>query len=385
MERTKSPFQFGRIVEGNSFTDRTKEIARLVSNFENRVHTILISPRRWGKSSLVKKAAGIAQDKNPNLRFCFIDLFSIRNEEEFYTEFAKQVIRATSGKVEEWIETGKNLFSRLTPRFSFGSEPLADFEVSFDMKELIESFDEILNLPEQVSAKKNVNLVICLDEFQNLSNFSDPDLFQKRLRAIFQHHQAVAYCFYGSKRHMLSDIFENQSMPFYKFGDVIYLEKIPGEDLTNFIVSGFEQTGKSISPALAGNITGLMKRHPYYTQQLSYITWINTERVADEKTVETAVDDLLRQNGLLYMREVDALSNTQVNFLKAVADEVKELTSAVTLQQYQIGTSANVVKIRETLEKREIIDSNSDLIEFIDPAFELWFRRYFYSRSKGKL
>ena len=80
----ETPFTFGKIAAGMEFTNRKADILRLVNNFHSGNNTILISPRRWGKSSLVKKSAEIAVKEDKKLRFCFIDLFNIRNEEEFY-------------------------------------------------------------------------------------------------------------------------------------------------------------------------------------------------------------------------------------------------------------------------------------------------------------
>ena len=100
MKEEDSPFKFGKIVHGERFSNRSKERNRLKTNFKSGLNTILISPRRWGKSSLIKE---VASEYGPNskTRFCFIDLMSIRTEEEFYTMFAKAVISATSSKMEE--------------------------------------------------------------------------------------------------------------------------------------------------------------------------------------------------------------------------------------------------------------------------------------------
>jgi len=83
----KNQFIYGKIATGESFTDREEEQRQLMSNFDSGINTIIISPRRWGKTSLVTVATNSYQRKNPNTRFCFIDLFNVRNEEEFYFIF----------------------------------------------------------------------------------------------------------------------------------------------------------------------------------------------------------------------------------------------------------------------------------------------------------
>ena len=114
------------------------------------------------------------------------------------------------------------LFKQVIPKFSFGIDPQNDFSIGFDWDEIKKNASEILNLPEVISQSKNIELVICLDEFQNIAHFKNPLAFQKKLRSHWQHHQEVSYCLYGSKRNMMTELFENKSMPFYKFGDIIF-------------------------------------------------------------------------------------------------------------------------------------------------------------------
>ena len=374
----KSPFQFGKIVEGATFTNRDQEIKRLISNFENNLHTLIISPRRWGKSSLVKVSSRRAARKHSDFKFCFIDLFRIRNEDEFYTAYAREVIKATSKKTEEWVAYAKSFLTRITPRFSFGTDPIHDFEITFDFDRKTEAFEEILDFPEKVAKKRNIKIVMCIDEFQNLSFFRDPLLFQKRLRSAWQHHQHTVYCIYGSKRTMLAHLFGNKSMPFYKFGDILYLDKILKSHLVRFVVKGFERTEKQISQQQVEKIVDWMQCHPYYVQQLSHMVWIATESKVSDTILETTLNDLILQNGILYEREIENLSNTQINFIRALADGVQEaLSSAEILKSYNLGTSGNVVKIKRSLEKKEIISNVHSIPEFIDPAFELWFKRIY--------
>ena len=118
----ETPFIFGKIATEKNFTDREKETADLVQNFMSLINTIIISPRRWGKSSLVNKAAKLAMAQDSNLRICHIDLFNVRSEEHFYSLLAQKVIAATSTKWEEAIESAKSFFSHLVPKISMSSK-----------------------------------------------------------------------------------------------------------------------------------------------------------------------------------------------------------------------------------------------------------------------
>jgi hypothetical protein len=380
MNDTKSPFIFGRKAVGDSFTDREKETERLISNFRNKVNTVLISPRRWGKSSLVKKAGDLSD--NETQKVVYIDAFSLRDQGEFYKVLATEVIKGTSNNIETWLEYVKRFFSRLSPRFSFGTDPINSFELSFEIDSVDKNYQEILDLPEKIAIDKNIQLVVCIDEFQNTATFEESALFHKRLRAAWQNHQHVTYCIYGSKQHMMSALFERQSMPFYKFGEIIHLGKIPIADWVLFITQQFQSTGKTISGLLAEKIAISVKCHSYYVQQLSHLVWLATSVVADEEAFAAAIDDLLAQNDMLYQRETDFLSETQLNFLKAVASGTSDgFSNSVVLQKFKLGSSANVSKLKKALVEKEFIEFRGKTAEFLDPAFELWFVREILKKS----
>jgi hypothetical protein len=368
-----SPFIYGKIVSGVAFTDREKEQERLSKNFLSGINTILISPRRWGKSSLVTKVGESLRQKNKTLRFCYLDLFNIRSEEEFYDYFIRELLRVTYSRWEERMESAKKFLRTITPKFSLGIDPEKDFSISLDWEEIKRAPEEILNLPEVIGKQKKIQIIVCIDEFQNIGFFSDPTAFQKKLRSQWQHHKTATYCLYGSKRHLMMELFENKSMPFYKFGDVIFLEKISEPYWIQFITNQFKATEKTISPELAMQIARQMENHPYFVQQYAHAVWQMTAKVCSEKELTNALELLLVQNTILFQREVDSLTNSQINFLKALSDGVEQFSATHNLKKYHLGTSGNVNRIKESLINKEIIDISSQKIEFIDPLFKAWF------------
>ena len=175
---------------------------------------------------------------------------------------------------------------------------------------------------------------------------------------------------------MMSALFEKQSMPFYKFGEIIHLNKIPIDDWVLYITRQFEITGKTINVSLAHMIASKVKCHSYYVQQLSHLVWQRTFDSANEEILKDAIDDLLSQNDMLYQLETELLSETQLNFLKAVASgTVNGFTNKDTLQKFRLGSSANVSKLKRVLVEKEFIEFQKKLAEFLDPAYELWFIR----------
>jgi uncharacterized protein len=225
----ETPFAYGRLVTDQNFTNRMEEIKQISQNFTSGTNTVLISPRRWGKSSLVKKAALETGATSGSIRFVFIDMFNVRTEEEFYKELFEKSIQSVSGKIDDVIGNIRKFITRWSPEISISPGSEIKFTLHLNWKELKKQPDEILDLPEKIAAEKKIRIIVCIDEFQNISFFDDPPAFQKKLRSHWQQHKSAAYCLYGSKRHMLMDVFTSPSMPFYKFGDMIFLAKIRRE------------------------------------------------------------------------------------------------------------------------------------------------------------
>ncbi len=374
----ETPFVFGRIASEKNFTDRRNETERLVLNFCSSVNTIMISPRRWGKSSLVMKAADQALKKNKKIRFCFIDLNNVRSDEQFYQLFATKVLGASASKIRILVENSRKFLGKFLPNITISPGPGTEFKLGLDWKEVKRDPDDILDLPEKIGNENDMKFVICIDEFQNISVFDQPLEMQKKMRAHWQKHKNVSYCLYGSKRHMMMDVFTSPSMPFYKFGDIIFLEKILSEDWILFIQKRFSDTGKKISRENAALIPGLTDCHPYYVQQLAQQSWLRTETVCNDTIVNKAFTDLVMQLSMLFQNLTDTLGRKQISFLRALINDITQLSSQSTLSEYQLGTSANAVKIKKILANKEIIDSHGNNISFLDPLYKHWLKEYFF-------
>lgn len=373
-----TPFIFGKIATADNFTDREKEIAVLVSNFRSLINTIIISPRRWGKSSLVNKAANLATQQDADLRICKIDLFNIRNEEHFYELLAQNVLKATSSKWEEAVESAKKFFTRLVPKIVLAGDMQNEVSLSFDWSDIKDNPDEILDLAEKIASSKNLKLVVCVDEFQNIAEFDKPGYFQKKLRSHWQQHQNVSYCLYGSKRHMMLDVFTNSSMPFYKFGDLMFLEKIDTESWLEFIIGRFAVTGKVISKKQALLIIEFADNHPYYVQQLAQQVWLRTKNECADAIVSDAHESLVEQLSLLFVTITETLTTNQINLMKAILSGEPALSSKDTISKYRLVSSANVNRSKKSLIEKDILDDRAGKLEFHDPMYKYWLKSTYF-------
>lgn len=371
----EAPFVFGVRVEGNTFTDRKEETNRLKMNFLYGVNTILISPRRMGKTSLVEKVCSLVE--SDTLKIAKIDAFGCRSENDFINAFATAVVRATSSKWEEWMENARTFLSRFIPKISIGQDPLTDFSIALEYNRANTVTEDILQLPETIAKQKGIKIVICIDEFQQIADFPDSITFQKKLRSVWQLQSNVSYCLYGSKKHMMEKMFQSQSHPFYRFGDLFYLDKISETDWIEYICDRFRVTGKEISRELASEICTVTDRYSSYVQQLAWLVWLRTDKHATKEDVEFGIDRMLDACEPLFIQQTESLSAYQMNFLRALANGVHTgFTRSEILDTYQLGTAANISRLKKALTEKDLIMMTAPKkLEISDPILALWLKR----------
>lgn len=375
----ETPFVFGKIATDKNFTDREQETAILVEHFKSLINTIIISPRRWGKSSLVNKASKLAMEQDNKLIICHIDLFNVRDEEHFYSLLAQKVISATSSKLDETVDLIRRFFSRLSPKITIGTDPMNEVSVDFEMKDVVNNPDEVLDLAEKIAKMKGLKIVVCIDEFQNISEFSDPDYFQKKLRSHWQQHQNVSYCLYGSKRHMMLEVFTDSSKPFYKFGNLMFLNKIETPYLVSFFKERFADTKKKITEEACNLIVEFTDNHPYYAQQLAQLSWLRTKDICTEDIVREAHTSLVEQLSLLFATITENLTTQQLHYLKALLAGEKSISSTETMHRYKISSPTSIARSKASLIKNDILDNKAGEISFQDPIYAYWLKTVFFS------
>lgn len=366
-------FIYGVSVAGDNFTDRSKETQRLIMDFENGLNVILISPRRMGKTSLVKK---VQQSVDKELiHTVYMDIYDCRSEYDFYNRFAEAILKQTSNKIEVFWERVKSFLTRLTPKVSFNVDPSSDFSVSLGITPKEYSPEEILQLPELIAKQMGKHIVVCIDEFQQVAEWQDSLQIQKRMRGVWQHQEHVSYCLFGSKQHMMNKLFQNKKMPFYQFGEPNYLQPISTEDWIPFIQKKFVERGLIISEQHIRKICDTVDNQSSYVQQLAWNVMINTTHEVSESSIKNGIEDLLTQCTPLFMEQISSLTSYQMNFLRAIlAGQHNQFTSQKVLSNYQLGTKSNISRIQEVLLEKDFIISTPDGVYLSDPVMELWLK-----------
>lgn len=370
-----APFQYGTLATKDNFVDRVEDRAQLKSFLSSHINVMLISPRRWGKSSLVKVAMEELQNEDKDIRVCFIDAFSIGSEAEFYRTFASQVIACASSKLERRIQDAKKFLTGVVPQVVI-KDDVTNF-MAFDVKFMPQEQDkmDILRLPETLAEAKNIKIIVCIDEFQQLANLPGYKNMEGKMRSAWQQQQHVTYCLYGSKRHMMMDIFNNANLPFYRFGQMLFLGKIPKTEWMPFIRESFEKTGKHISEAFASQVCDTVECHSWYLQQLCYFIWNATTEEVTEQTFQYGLSQLVNTNSPMFLSDTESLAPSQIEMLRAIKDGVQQLSSMEAKRLYALGNPNTISKNKKVLKEKDIIEEAKGKLVFVDPVYHLWFSR----------
>ena len=345
-----NPFKFGTVVENSFFTDRQNELQHIKSVLNSENHLILISPRRFGKTSLVVKALQESERKH-----IMINLQSVVSVEDFASRLLKEVFKIY--KFEKLKYMIKNF--RVVPTLSIN--PMTDgvdvaIQPMVDSRVMIEDVFSLL----QMLATENDRLIVVFDEFQEIKAI-DKNL-DRVLRSIIQLHKNINYLFLGSQESMMREIFEKKKSPFFHFGQLLNLDKIPYEDFKLYLYDRLSFMDDA--DRVCDEILDFTKCHPYYTQQLASQVWEKGKNGEMENIVEEAINRLLEFHDLNFERIWLNFNNTDKRILIWLANNNKPYT-LLGIAQSTISSS-----LKRMLKDGYVIKTTEYEVE--DPFFRNW-------------
>lgn len=356
----KNPFKFGSVVDGPFFTNRTREIEKVHEVLKSENHLIMISPRRFGKTSLLLKVAG--ELKRP---FLYVDLQMIVSVQDLAAQLLKRMYRHYP------LERVRQLVRhfRIMPNISM-NPVTGEVDITFQATARANLvLEDVLNTMEKLSSKRK-KLIVVMDEFQQVISI-DSDL-PAQMRAVMQHHKNINYVFLGSQESLIKDIFEKKKSPFYHFGMLFPLGKIPEREFKAYLSEGF----KGISPDHAGLADGVLRitqGHPYYTQQLAFYVWeiINKDKTSADP-LQQALDELGRVHDMDYERLWNTLNRTDKKIVIGITLSDHQPLSAAFCQENQIESPSTVYSGLLRLSRRGLLVRLPEGYRIDDPFFGRW-------------
>lgn len=351
----ENPFKYGSIVSAPFFTDREKELEYILQFLNSENHLIIISPRRFGKSSLVYKA--VRQTGRP---FIFLNLQQVTSVQDFSSMIVREVYNLYP------VEKVKHLLAnfRIIPTIS--SSPLGDsIEISFNPKIANSSalLEDALGLLQKVSTPER-KLIVVFDEFPELLEIEKR--IDKRLRAIMQLQTGLNYIFLGSQEAMMTDIFEKVKSPFYHFGMTMRLGKIPYDDFFRYVSDRLHPLSGGKADVIANDVLKFTDCHPYYTQQLASRCWerlLMKEGNADS-VVQDAIADLVHAHDLDFERLWLTMTKVSRRVLQVLS--MGESPSRDT----SLPSSTSYSSLKKLMADGYVV--RTDKYEIEDPFFKCW-------------
>ena len=353
----KNPFKFGTIVEEEFFTDRQEELQYICRVMDSENHLALISPRRFGKSSLVLKA--VKQLKRP---YILLNMQSITSTKDLSNRIMEAVLKLYPMKNIKMLM--RNF--RIVPTIS--TNPMTDgIEISFqpvskENNDMI--LEDVLQLVNKVSTEKK-RVILIFDEFQEIKEIEKG--LDKKLRGILQLQDKLNCIFLGSQESMMDEIFNKKKSPFYHFGLLMRLKRIPENEFFQFLKERFNNI-TSESEQISHEILQVTHCHPYYTQQLAFQVW---DAIQFQKIKKNAVEHAIEQ--LLQMHDLD-FERFWINFNKMNRIVLMLLAQGKNpLTQREWPTSTTFSSLKRLTKNGYVI--KTDTYEIEDPFFQRWINK----------
>ncbi len=367
MHVIENPFEYQRIVAGKTFVDREEELKSLTDALLSGENILLHSPRRLGKSSLLKETLQRIGNKRLSI---YIDLWECLSEEEIAEKLISGIINTAYTSLEKAATVIREMITSARPLLTVERDGSIGIKLDFVEKE--KTLKEALSMIQKVSERKGKKIIVVIDECQVIAEFESHRV-EKVFRTTLQEQTMVTYVFSGSKQHVLKAMVTQKTRPFYRQLRPMTLGPIAIGAFTPFIKNGFTKIG-GIDNNVIEEIYRFVSGNPQRTQQICHFLF--SRAVSGESLTTTLVEkvvfDICMSIDKEFEDELDGIKNTrQRRILKALAIESthKPLSSKF-LKKYSLGPASSVQTALKGLLEKGILDEK---YEFVDPLFRTWF------------
>lgn len=349
------------------FCNRIKEQELLKKYIASISHTVLVSPRRYGKSSLAVKAI-----ENSKLPYEIIDLFVAKDAqsiERYIVEGIQRLIGKIMTVPEQIIKLLKTTLKHLNAKLVVGTNGV-NLEFSKSGTDPAGNILEALQALDQILIKNKKQAILFIDEFQQIGALANGRGIEGALRHVAQETRNIIFIFSGSNRHLLAHMFHDSNRPFYKLCHEIQLQRIAAEDYIRYFNHVSQKAwGKILSPEVVTEIFNCTERHPYYVNALCMKIWMHTQQPTAE-SVRHIWEEYVFEERSKTINELSKLTANQYFILNKIAYEHNtQLTSHVFLSEAKIPSSS-VVQTLVYLEKNDYIYKKEDVYYLVDPLIK---------------
>jgi hypothetical protein len=374
-----NPFTFGDLALDEAFTDREDELRELVSDMRNGQNVLVYAPRRYGKSSLVLRAAQEAMQKRVLVGYC--DVMKTPTKERLAAALAKTLYSDVASLVGQAFERAAELFRalRVRPTIEVDSDGMLRFTFQAGRRktDIDDTIERLLELLGELAAERKRRVVIIFDEFQEIVSL-DPK-FPNLMRAVFQAQPEVSHVYMGSKRHILERIFNDRNEPFWRSAKQLEISMIAPSRFAPFVRGRFLASGKGITDEALERLLEITNGHPYATQELAYFAWelVPPGTEASLPEVEEAVGRVLRsEHNHLSQLWDDAPHPQRLLMLALAAEPTRSVYAAAYHERHELPRHPTLQTALAGLIRKEIAGRGADgEYLLIEPFLAEWLHR----------
>jgi hypothetical protein len=390
---TGNPFVYGEVVPAAAFADRTAELERLVADLAAAQKVFLISPRRYGKSSLIGRAlAAMARQGAITIELtvasfssyvAFLEgyaraIVAAETRQERARSWLREAIRSARAEVRYEPARAALSSSRTARSAKAGGALTVSFPSVRSEREVSRLAQDVFELPAKLAAERGRTVVVALDEFQAIAGFNGGSV-EHALRGAVQHQRDVGYVFAGSEPSLMERML-GPKRPFYKAGPVMRLEKIPAEEFAAFIDARFGKSGVRPEDGLGAAIVDLAGNLPYDVQRLAHETWDEVRargrRRASLDDLHAALKRLLLEQQTMFEAVWQRLTLGQRAVLRAVVvEEGLNMMASDTRTRHRLGGPSTVQAALAALAREDVIARDDDRYVVVDSLLREWVAR----------
>jgi hypothetical protein len=381
----QNPFVYGEVVSASTFVNRVIELDRLVGDLTAGQKIFLISPRRYGKSSLIRQAlTSLGRSGTLTVE---VTVSSFSSYVAFLEGYARALVAAETkwDRARTWLRDAVRSARaevRYVPDPTLVTPGSGSLSVSFPTvrsdRDVSRLAQEVFALPARLAAARKRPVVVALDEFQAIGGFNGGSV-EHALRAAVQHQREVGYVFAGSEPSLMERMLTPRR-PFYKAGPVMRLEKIPAGEFAAFLETRFTKSGIRPEPGLGLAIVELAGNLPYDVQRLAHETWdevrVGSRKKATLDDLHQALKRLLVEQETMFEAMWQRLTLPQRAVLRSVVlEDGRELMSADSRTRHRLGGASSVQAALGALRRDDVIAREGDRYVVVDSLLREWVAR----------
>lgn len=381
MARDVNPFVVTGKIEPKYFCDRVVESARLVKSITNGNNLVLISPRRMGKTGLIRFCYD-KEEIRDNYYCFFIDILHTTGLREFIHLLGKEIYETLQPRSKKMAKLFLQTLKSINGKFSFDiSTGLPDFSIALgDIEQPTYVLEEIFKYLE--SADKPC--IVAIDEFQQIAKYPEKNV-EALLRSHIQKSGNCHFIYAGSERHMMQQMFLSSKHPFYRSADMLELKEIAREVYIPFVVKNFKEFGKSITEEIVGAVYDFFRGHTFYIQKTFNESFADTPEGGSctMETVRTAITALIDSYDTIFREILSNIPEKQKELLYAIAldGEASAITSAAFVRKHSLSSASSVQSAVKKLLEKDLITENGKIYAVSDKFFGIWISTQFGTQN----